>query len=809
MTTAAILEFRPKPGRWHLLPGLLASLALLGCEPIITPDALSEIELQSAGEAQRPAREEPDCTEGGVGTLQRLAESHAAAGRWADEAETLNDLGTCYQNLDQIPRALEGLRRAFELADRFNEDDLFRRVMSNLATANSSAGNHAEAIELFQRAVVLHRAAKDSQLTARTLSNLGLAYTSSGDFQQALAALGEAREYFEEAGQERALGRVLVKIGNVHLACGEPELARQHLALAMEASRLAGDVEALAYAGSRLANILRAAGDLEAARRQLQGNVEALRQLERPRLEAYAMVSLSQVLFAQGEAQEALGWAERGLALHQQIPNPWGETAAWDDVARARYAVGDVAGAMEASQHGIETLERQRSRIYGPDSRATFLASNAKTSATRLEILLSEHRRHPGKGFAERALAAHEGALARSLVEHLAANDGSVGAPPLLRSSFDLERLQRALDPDVRLIEFALGKDRGWAWTIGPEQVHLVELAERHRIDQAVAALLAKGTAPRPSPVLSEDALGTLAELIWEPLVEAIGPAHRLLFVPSGSLQRVPFAALPSLDGDPLVESFEVSAIPSAAVAVALAEQPRRNPVSTPVRILADPVYRPSDSRLAGAPARKGPGQVDRAATGLERLPRLRFSGREAEAVAEIVGPRATQELGFDATKAAVVALESHQIGILHIAAHTVLNDNDPEQSGIVFSLFDRQGRGQEGFLSLPEIHRLDLEAELVVLSACSTALGKELTGEGLLSLTRGFLAAGAAGVVASLWPVDDRATAELMEHFYAALWDAQHPAAALRAAQLQLASNERWGEPQYWAGFVYQGRLW
>jgi CHAT domain-containing protein len=122
-----------------------------------------------------------------------------------------------------------------------------------------------------------------------------------------------------------------------------------------------------------------------------------------------------------------------------------------------------------------------------------------------------------------------------------------------------------------------------------------------------------------------------------------------------------------------------------------------------------------------------------------------------------------------------------------------------------VLSLFDEQGRSQDGFLRLHDIYNLHLPADLVVLSACSTGLGKEIKGEGLIGLTRGFMYAGASSVVASLWKVDDEATAELMKHFYAAMFT--KPPAALREAQLRMSRDKRWSAPYYWAGFVVQGR--
>ena len=144
---------------------------------------------------------------------------------------------------------------------------------------------------------------------------------------------------------------------------------------------------------------------------------------------------------------------------------------------------------------------------------------------------------------------------------------------------------------------------------------------------------------------------------------------------------------------------------------------------------------------------------------------------------------------------------------IIHLATHGVVNDRHPELSGIVLSLFDRDGKAEDGYLRLNDIYNLHLPVDLVVLSACSTALGKDIVGEGLVGLVRGFMYAGARRVIASLWKVDDEATSALMTAFYRGLFERKlAPAAALKAAQVELLTNTQWKDPFYWAAFILEG---
>jgi CHAT domain-containing protein len=189
-------------------------------------------------------------------------------------------------------------------------------------------------------------------------------------------------------------------------------------------------------------------------------------------------------------------------------------------------------------------------------------------------------------------------------------------------------------------------------------------------------------------------------------------------------------------------------------------------------------------------------------------LGRLPFSGREAEAIAALTPTgQAWKATGFEASRDAATSQPLADYRIVHFATHGLLNTERPELSGLVLSLLDRAGRKQDGFLRLHDVYDLELAADLVVLSGCQTALGKELSGEGLVGLTRGLMYAGARSVVASLWQVDDESTAELMKRFYRAmLKEGLRPAEALRLAQLEMSRDRRWSAPFYWAGFVLQG---
>jgi len=282
----------------------------------------------------------------------------------------------------------------------------------------------------------------------------------------------------------------------------------------------------------------------------------------------------------------------------------------------------------------------------------------------------------------------------------------------------------------------------------------------------------------------------------------------RLLIVGEGVLQYLPFAALPDPSDAgttpvPLMVNHEIMTAPSASVISLLRQETAgRAAAENAVAIFADPVFSPADVRVERSKV------MPVAARASDAFVRLRFSRTEAEEIARLAPEGAVlKALDFDASRDAVLGADLRRYRILHFATHSLLDNQHAELSGVVLSLVDRTGRPQNGFLRVYDIYNLRLGSDLVVLSACRTALGEEIKGEGLIGLTRAFLYAGAPRVVATLWEIDDRTTAELMKGFYGGLFSrTERPAAALRQAQIEMWKRRGWEAPYYWAAFTLQG---
>ena len=421
---------------------------------------------------------------------------------------------------------------------------------------------------------------------------------------------------------------------------------------------------------------------------------------------------------------------------------------------------------------------------------------------------------------------------------------------------------QKILDKDTVLLQYSLTEEYSYLWVVTTESFNSVELPPASEIDQLADRFylsLINGdnlysdktriAVPKadpssdsseiaipkvnPSPDSSEIAL-KLSQILLGEIAPQLNK-KRIVVVADGSLHYVPFAALPNphhLKKNnliPLINDYEVVNLPSCSTLAILREEKKQPPINRKkIAILADPVFSPNDERFNNqqtnsnldsvAPrdvsrillqrAAKNVNQNKPENTKQNEIKRLRGTRKEAEAILKLI-PESEQISAFDfaANRNWLTQSKLAEYAMVHIATHGMADSTNPELSGLILSLVDEQGKHQNGYFRLHDVFNLNLAAELVVLSACQTGLGKNFRGEGLVGLTRGFMYAGTPRVLVSLWSVDDNSTAEMMQRFYRLiLKDGLTPAEALRAAQIEMQTETEWKSPYYWAAFTLQG---
>lgn len=773
----------------------------------------------------------------------RSLEMHRAANRRSSIVLLLADLANDSGASGDFGRALEFAYEAIDMARADGNARLEAIGWSAAALAHQSLGELEVSLDAYRRTRTL--APTDDVRQADSATRMGAAYLALGDAAQAERSLQEGLALWQRRGFRAQQAQALIGLGDVAIRLGRLDRAREHFAaaisLAAESSYPLGEVTAR----RRLAETLLDIGQIAEAEAAL--SAPGLDRVANPITRARVTAVRARAALARGDlgtarlaADEAMALTESALGRAQSTridagvlasAQPGYETAV--HVAMAAHAVDPTAG-HDARAFALSERARARSLLDllsapGPDQAPApsdrllerelrQLRRRLNAKGTALETAGSRLRPTLVRDIDELAarLALLEAQLRRE--RPMAA---AVAAPaPLSVTTLQ----QRLLDDRTVLIEYLLGTPHSYAWVVSHTSFTSVRLASRDAIEAAArrALTLAEPPAAGTAVLRSSPSAGReLAALILEPL-GALPAGRRLLIVAPGVLQDVPFAALPTDDAgfQPLIARHEIQHLPSAAAALAMASDGAKPPAARrSVAVFADPVFAVEDPRVQGAapPETTGPPlstPLARAwrggANGTTALGRLPFTRLEADRItAAAPTGTVTASVGFAANLQTLRTRSVSASRVLHFATHGILNTRTPELSGLVLSLVDERGRPREGFLRLHEVEDLRLDAELVVLSACETARGRLLEGEGTIGLTRAFLAAGARHVVASLWRVDDAATAELMHAFYTQLLRQQRsPAAALRAAQRQMAGTRQWAHPYYWAGFVVLGAV-
>jgi CHAT domain-containing protein len=726
------------------------------------------------------------------------------------EARTRYNLAQCLRRLGRIAEARAHFERSAALHRAAGRPRDLSNALRSLGDLAGSAGDDQAALDLTEQAAEAADQSGDAEMRDRAALNLAQNYSRMSEYALALETLDRPFPGF--AGDRQGRCAVWTARGGAHLALGDRDRAYQDWLEAYEEADQLGNGAVKADVLQRLADWHRSDADWDTALALAReaAAIFAASGDRNNRTAAECRVGAAQ-LGAGALPEAALAFT---LALELAGDgNAGARLCALVGLGKTALGTGDLSSARAYSERAVELAEGQRGLLSSPGNRAGVLARMMPAFELLTQVRMLQHAASPEAGHAEAALGVAEAGRARSLLEVVADGrvDGPAGSPrgrPL-----GVAALQRdLLDADTLLLEYALGDHDSYLWVVATDAVTSYRLPGRAAIEAAVRPFRERlSAAPQGPRAIRDGDARRLGELLLGPASGRL-QGKRLLVVASDALQYVPFAALPDprTGGDSaLLERNEVTQAPSASTVAALrAEHRDRPPGPRLVAVLADPVYERSDPRIAAAARGLAPAARPRLASRSGTLGRLPFSRREAQAIVRAAGPgHARSDLGFAASRAAVLGGALEGASIVHFAAHGLVDSAQPARSGIVLSLFDQDGRAQEGFLRLRDVYELPLSADLVVLSGCETALGRDLRGEGLVGLTTGFLYRGARQVVASLWRVDDLATSELMARFYRALLrGGQSAPAALRTAQREMAADRRWSDPYYWAGFVVQG---
>ncbi|MDQ2856258.1 MAG: CHAT domain-containing protein, partial [Acidobacteriota bacterium] len=668
-------------------------------------------------------------------------------------------------------------------------------------------GRYQEALDTLSQARADSEAINDPILVAFCDDYLGRTYYALTDSATALHDYEAAYQGYSKAKRPMEAARIQALIGKTYQQQGNLKRSRTEFQAALKVFRALTDhlnESATLYA---LGSLELKQNNLGLAEDYLRQSIDATENIRRISSHSDLTLAFSASVY---ERYEAL--IECLMRRHAAQPDLHADVDAFEthELARAR----SLTELLRASQTNIMAgLDRELAEQESSLRLALQVKENAKVS------LLSTH-------YKQEDLVSLEAGITRLENQYKQVNETITARFPFYRQISKPKRIsmteiqqQVLTDDNTILLEYALGDSKSVVWIVTRSNFQSIELPGRDEIEDLARETYSSLTAQQRRPgetatqfqqrVNDADSklpsqLSSLSKLL---LGTIAGKLHneRLLIVADGALQYIPFQALTiPRDGNggpdqprPLVLDHEIVNEPSAsALALGLSQSAQRTVANKSVAVLADPVFEANDSRIAQTTGVKtnasfSPAEVVTVLRDVDNesaIPRLPSSREEADAIMSIVPWRTGfKAVDFEASRTTAMGANLGQYRVVHFATHALLDDVHPDRSGIVLSMVDKNGKKQDGHLRLSDIYSLKLPVDLVVLSACQTGLGKDVKGEGLIGLTRGFMYAGASGVVASLWKVDDEATAELMKHFYEGMFEKRlSPSAALRAAQLK-----------------------
>jgi CHAT domain-containing protein/Tfp pilus assembly protein PilF len=724
-----------------------------------------------------------------------------AAGDRHGQAVMHNEIGRCLRGLAQPAAARASYEKALALwrllGDRRNEAN----TLENLAVLSHQQGDYQEALGSFGQELALWKSLGDSQGQAKALVGMGRVFSSVGEGTAAQQHFQQAMELLRNPGGDPALrAGALAELANAFYDEGAPRSALLPLRTALGLQRKIGETREEAVTLIRLGRVYHSLGDRSRAADYHRRALQLFRQIGARDEEAKAWSNLGWIAWAAGRPREALDAFERALPVARAYHNRELEAATLHGMARAERLRGNPIAARKRILESLAIIESVRGELAPSGFQLSYFAKKEDYYTFLIDLLMEQHRLRPADGDDLVAFEVSERARARSLLDKL--QPGAFAAPLALS-----EIQRRVLDRDTLLLEYYVSEPRSYLWIVSSAAVASYELPGRASLERQVGVVLAALSRQASNRHVADLRLNELGRALLAPVAGQLG-GQRILVVPHGVLEGVPFEALTdpivAAGGPaPLLLRHEVIVISSASVLAALRRRSSaRQPAPDALALFADPVIAPDDPRLPPA-ARRSPLPL-----GGRDLPRLRFAGDEAAAILRLAPARGLlRAIGLAANRELALSGVLERYRILHFATHGLFDDAQPDLAALVLSRFDAAGRPRNGLLRPRDIEGLHLTADLVVLSACRTALGRRVPGEGLVGLARSFLAAGAGRVLVSLWNVDDRATAVLMERFYQRLMgDSLPPAAALRQAQLSMWREERWRSPYLWAGFLLHG---
>lgn len=730
-------------------------------------------------------------------SLQKTIEIAEEIGDQTLLADTQGKLASVYAELGNYEMADELLKKAMKTSQEIGAKSQEASTWMNLGDLYKVQGKSKEALAAFQNALRIAVEIKEKLLIADCLERIAGSYSKMGNPAQELKALHRALSIEEEVGNRAGIGAINMRIGTALYNAKRIPEADAALTKSIEILRDIGWLDSLWPALYRKGLIHRDSGNIAESIRSLKEAVDIIERL-RGRVE----------------------FAEQKSAFFEE------RIDIYEDLIQLLVKQNDIAGA-------FEFVERAKARSFLDSLSEAHI--DPKTDLTpeqfnlkrRLEVQMMNLNQAIREQYTSKTPDVSE--VQRSKQRLTKLDEQYLGLMSdihrqnprfsLFRDPqpIQLQRAQQLIDSDTAIAEYFVGKEASLLFVVTSTTAQVFRLPPERVLTDQVRALLAAIQKPDPVYEASEqayaryvDAAASLYNGVFKPGESLFQQKKKIVISPDGALSDLPFECLVTgrvsrvIDFSQLnylARHFDFQYIPSTSVleALRLNENRENETVRKSLIAFAAPM---GDGRLT----RQGVSDstFQKWSSSISDLPNSKV---EAEQIARLFPPKeVTLMVGKDASETTVKNINLSQYRMIHFASHGLIDEQKPQFSALL--LYPGAGKLEDGFLTMREVFDLKLNADLVVLSACKTGLGRQIRGEGIDSLSRAFFTAGASNVIMSFWNVFDLSTAQFMTDFYGALLkNGSDKAAALREARLKMIDGKQFNHPYYWAPFILMGR--
>jgi CHAT domain-containing protein/tetratricopeptide (TPR) repeat protein len=726
------------------------------------------------------------------------------------EATTLHSIGLVYEKLGQYQKALESYQQALAIAQDIGDKNREGVILNNIGIIYKSLGQYLQAVERYQQALKIAQEIGDKTDEGTIFNNLGLVYYNLGQYGQALEFYQQALGIHQALGNQVSEGTILGNIGTVYLSLGEYNKALEYSQQALAIHQLIGNKETEGSILGNIGIIYLHLGKYDNALEYSQQALVIHQAVGNKVEEGTVLNNIGSVYDILEKTPQALEFYQQALVIAQDVGDKVGEARTLNNIGLSYKLQGQYAQAETALLAAIEVLEILRDRDLADEEKISIFETQAFTYRFLQEVLI-------GQGQFEKALEIAERSRGRALVELLDSKFSNKTRNQLDIQPPSLAEIQQiASQQKATLVQYSIIKkpvqNKGreewiesklYIWVISPTGIVTFKQVDLDSLKTSLADLVnhsrdlmgvrsrSIGVVERTNiePADPTEQLKQLHNILIAPIADVLptDPSERVIFIPQASLFLVPFPALIDEKEQYLVEKHTILTAPSIQV-LALTRQQKQSIQNSSKEVLV--VGNPTMPQI----------KLGDLEMRLDPLP-----GAEKEAI-EISRLFNTNALtGSQATKATVMQ-KMQQSGIIHLATHGLLDDfkGFGIPGAIALAPSGKSDNSMDGLLTASEIFDLNLsQTELVVLSACDTGRG-DITGDGVIGLSRALIAAGTPSVLVSLWSVNDKSTAFLMTQFYQNFKHNSDKAIALR--QAMLTTLKEYPNPLHWSAFTLIG---